>query len=229
MIGAALVCSAFAIMACAADDAPAWLREFSTTKAPAYETKVPAVVLLDEESVTVDDSGRVTTTNRKAIRILTKEGRKEAVAHQVYIMSTGKVRDLRAWLIRPSGEVKKYGKNEVADVALAPNDVYNEVRVRALVASNDVDPGAVFGYEAVSEDRSVFTQFEFSFQRRLPSLLSRFALTLPAAGAPKARYSTAKLRPSNPAPPTPGNTVTSHSLTRSPPASLWIPSFPGWR
>ncbi len=171
--------AAFPAMACAADDAPAWLREFSTAKAPAYDSKTPAVVLLHEESVTVDDSGRVTTTDRKAIRILTKDGRKEAVAHQVYLMSSGKVRELHAWMIRPSGEVKKYAKGDVADLAAAPDDVYNEVRVRAVIASSDADPGAVFGYESVSEDRSIFTQFEFSFQSRLPTLLSRFTLTLP--------------------------------------------------
>jgi uncharacterized protein DUF3857/transglutaminase superfamily protein len=172
--------AALACVAWAADEMPPWLREFSTSKAPAYDSKVPAVVLLEEENVTVDESGRVTTTDRKAIRILTREGRKEAVAHQVYIMSTGKVRDMRAWLIRPSGDVKKYEKRDVLDVAAAPGDVYNEVRVRLVEAASDADPGAVFGYESVSEEKSVFTQFEFSFQNHLPALLSRFALTLPA-------------------------------------------------
>ena len=66
-----LICAALVSCVRAADDAPAWLREFSTTHLPAYESKVPAAVLLNEENVAVDDSGRVTTTDRKAIRILT--------------------------------------------------------------------------------------------------------------------------------------------------------------
>lgn len=174
-----LLLAAFAAVALAGDDVPGWLREFAGAQTPAYPSKVPAVVLLDEQTVTVEASGRVVTSDRKAIRILTREGRKEAVAHEVYVMNTGKVRELHAWMIRPSGEVKKYGKGEVMDIALAQNDVYNEARARAVAASSDADPGAVFGYESVSEDRSIFTQFEWSFQNRLPVLLSRYALTVP--------------------------------------------------
>jgi len=175
-----LILAALAASAFAGDDAPPWLREFASTKVPSYAPNVPAVVLLDEEVVTVEDSGRVLTADRRAIRILTREGREDAVAHTVYVMNTGKVRDMHAWLFRPSGEVKKFGKDKVLDVALAQNDVYNEVRARAVVASDDADPGAVFGYESQSEDRSIFTQFEWSFQERLPTLLSRYSLTVPA-------------------------------------------------
>ncbi|MGA2595104.1 MAG: DUF3857 domain-containing protein [Bryobacteraceae bacterium] len=190
-----LMCAALAASAWAGDDVPSWLREYSSAKAPAYSPHVPAVVLFSEQAVTVDESGRVVTSDRKAIRILTREGRKEAVAGQIYVMNTGKVRDLRAWLIRPSGEVKKYGKGEVLDIALAQNDVYNEVRERAVVASEDADPGAVFGYEAVSEDRSVFTQFEWSFQSRMPALLSRYTLTVPQGWRAEAVVFNGKVAP----------------------------------
>jgi hypothetical protein len=168
------------VSAIAGDEAPGWLREFSTTNVPAYPAKVPAVVLLAETAITVEDNGRVTTTVRKAVKVLTRDGRNEAHAMAVYFTSGGKVKDFRAWMIRPSGEVKKYGKEKIMDIAVAPNDVYNEVRARAVTAESDADPGAVFGYEAITEERSVFTQFEHSFQNHLPALLSRFSLTLPA-------------------------------------------------
>src|SRR5262249_17930527 len=65
-------------------------------------------------------------------------------------------------------------------IAASPNDVYNEVRVRAILASRSADVGAVFGFESSAEDRSVFTQFEWHFQDNLPALSSRFTLALPA-------------------------------------------------
>ena len=76
--------------------------------------------------------------------------------------------------------MKKFGKKETLELAAAPNDVYNEVRVKAIVAGDSAEPGSVFGFESLMEDRSVFTQFEFQFQGSLPVVTSRFMLSLPA-------------------------------------------------
>src|SRR5690606_27889435 len=43
----------------------------------------------------------------------------------------------------------------------------------------DAVEGDVFGYEAVLEERSVFSQFQFFFQDNLPSVSSSFQLSLP--------------------------------------------------
>ncbi|MFI5382530.1 MAG: transglutaminase family protein, partial [Tepidisphaerales bacterium] len=56
---------------------------------------------------------------------------------------------------------------------------YNEVRVKFFAAGDDAQDGSVFGYEIAGESKSVFTQFEYSFQERLPVVLSRYSLTLP--------------------------------------------------
>jgi hypothetical protein len=161
------------------EEPPQWLRQVASANLPIYDKKVPAVVLLDEQQVTVDDNLRVTTDSRHAVRLLSREGRTAAIAREIYRTDTGKVRELHAWLIRPSGEVKRYGKDQILDVALVNNDIYNEVRVRLIAAGDDADSGAVFGYESSNEDRSIFTQFEWQFQGRLPTLLSRCALTVP--------------------------------------------------
>ena len=52
--------------------------------------------------------------------------------------------------------------------------------MRVIHAAQDADPGSVFAFEAVSEDKSIFTQWLWEFQDRLPALTSRFVLTLPA-------------------------------------------------
>ena len=50
-------------------------------------------------------------------------------------------------------EPKEFDKKETLDLALLDNDVYNEVRVRSIVASSDAQVGDVFGYEAEIEDQ----------------------------------------------------------------------------
>src|SRR6185369_12492288 len=162
------------------DDVPGWLRQAAATNtASGYEKIVPAVVLLSERDVRVEEDGKITTTERLAVKILTNEGRAAAVGSVGYVTDTGKVRDMRAWVLRPSGAVKKFSKDEVLDLAAAPNDVFNEVRVKVISGRDEVEVGAVFGCEWTSEERSVFTQFDWQFQERLPALLSRFTISLP--------------------------------------------------
>ena len=163
-----------------ADEAPEWLKQAAALKVPVYDKDVPGVVVRDESKVTVDEDGRVVTTNYYAVRILTREGRELARASESYGTDSGKVRDLRAWMIRPSGEVKKYNKDEILDVAEVDNDVYNEARKRVILAASNAEPGAVFGYEAVTEHRAAFNQLIWGFQERLPVVLSRLTATLPA-------------------------------------------------
>ena len=162
------------------DDLPAWLQQAAAQKAPAYDRSVPAVVLLKEANVTVTEDGRLTTTTTYVVRILAREGREEAVAIEPYDTTTGKVREMKAWLIRADGTFKRYGKDETMDIAASQNDVYNEARVKLIMAKTEADAGAVFGYQTITEERSDYNQDKWAFQGRLPTLLSRYSLTLPA-------------------------------------------------
>src|SRR5574341_56221 len=165
------------------DEAPAWLQQVAKLPVPAYEKDVPAVVLQDEQHVTVNEDGRITTVSTFAVRILLREGREFAKAVEFYENDAGKVRELKAWLIRSNGTVKKYGKDETIDAVEDPNDIYNESRLRMIDASDDADGGAVFGYQSTTEERSIFSQDVWSFQHRLPVISSRYTLALPQGWA----------------------------------------------
>ncbi len=163
-----------------ADDAPPWLRSAATATVPSYPKDVPAVVLEDQSLVTVDEDGKMVRDDFYAIKVLTREGREEAVARAVYNTDSEKVKEMRAWLISPTGKVKKYGKSETAELALADNDVYNEAKKLVIIASDDAEPGSIFGYETVTEDRSVFSQLSWYFQgAALPVIKSRISVNLP--------------------------------------------------
>ncbi|MEO8660076.1 MAG: DUF3857 domain-containing protein [Bryobacteraceae bacterium] len=163
----------------AAEDAPAWLKSAAEATPPAYGPKVSTVELLNEEHTVVADSGKLTTTTRTAIRILASQ-RVDVAYYEQYDTRSGKVRDFAAWMIAPSGHVKKYGKDEILDLACAENDIYNECRRRFVSGKRDAEAGAVFGYEATVEHQSFSQQLRFHFQDSAPVLMARFQLTIPA-------------------------------------------------
>jgi hypothetical protein len=175
-----------------ADKVPSWLEAIVTRETPKYEVGVPAVVLFQETKLTVYPDGKVLSSVRRALKILARDGRHEAVARVVYKTDAGKVRDLRAWVSYPSGEAKEFGKKDIIDLSLAENDVYNESRVQVISRASAVDPGTVFGYESLLEDRSIFTQISHDFQDELPVLISRFILELPAGWTAQALMSNHK-------------------------------------
>ena len=174
-----LLLAAGATFASPAEEAPQWLQQAAAIKVPVYDKEVPAVVLRKEQNIVVSDDGRLTITNTYAVRMLTRDGRVYARAVEMYLTNSSKVNEIRAWLIRPNGFVKKYAKDETADRILDPNDIYNEYRLKEIDASDDAEIGAVFGYQATSEERPLFNQDTWRFQNRLPTLQSRYGLTLP--------------------------------------------------
>jgi hypothetical protein len=162
-----------------ADEPPAWLKQTATTSLPTYGKDVHAVVLHDESRKTIEDDGKIKTTSWWAVKILSREGRGHARASESYNTGSSKVKNMRAWLIRPNGQTISYGKKETMDMALADNDVYNDSRMRIISAVNDVEPGCVFGYEIITEEREVFSQFLWFFQQGSPVLMSRLTVSLP--------------------------------------------------
>ena len=180
----------------AGGEVPQWLQQVAAMKVPSYDKDVQAVVLVNDQQVTVGADGRVITVQNFAVRILNHEGRTYAHAAIPYLTDGGKVRDLRAWLIRPEAPLKQYGKDDILDIISDPNDIYNELRVKMVSAKDAADAGAVFGFEATSEDHSIFGEEEWEFQNRLPTLLSRFTLTLPAGWTPlSVTFNHAKVEP----------------------------------
>lgn len=158
---------------------PTWLQQAAKATNPTYKKDVPAVVLHHEQNVAMGPNGVLTVTSSWAVKVLTREGKDYADAAVGYLQSAGKVRELRAWLIRQNGLPKFYGKEETLDRISDPDDIYDEYRIKSIDASDDADVGMIFGFEAVVEERPLFTQDRFAFQRRLPTLFARYTLAMP--------------------------------------------------
>ena len=162
-----------------ADDTPAWVQQAAAIKVPAYDKDVEAVVLINESLISINSDGRETEVFNHAVRILRREGRAYAVGRVGYVPDSGKVKEFKAWLIRPNGEIKRFGKDDSLDIQANLNDVYNEYRFKRISAQDDADVGAVFAYSYTLEDRSIFSQADWDFQSSLPVITSRYNLTLP--------------------------------------------------
>jgi len=170
----------------ASKDVPSWVEEVATRKLPAYPGKVPAAVLLHDQHVTVDPSGTMIVVERRAIKILNQQGKKDAFVTVPYWKNRRDVKDLHAWIVAPSGFQKTFDKNSVVDVG-AYNDaeLYTDGRARVIAADNP-EIGAVFAYEYTVQEKALTAQDEFLFQTHLPSLQSRYTLTLPPGWTAKA-------------------------------------------
>jgi hypothetical protein len=163
-----------------AAEAPAWLRQAAAATLTPAQAAAPAVVLLDQIDATVSDGGTVSRRRIYAARLRTREGRDAGSVTEVYLTDSGKIKRLKGWIIRPGGEVQELPDTHVLDAALAPNDVYNEARMR-VIAAGETEPDTVFGAEVVSEDRAIFTQEDMPFQLgRWPVKSVRRSLTVPA-------------------------------------------------
>ncbi len=159
-------------------EAPSWVTEVATRATPTYSGRVPAAVLLYEQKVTVDSTGMVDTLTRRAIKVLTHEGKHDAEVVEAYERGGRQVKDLRAWLVAPGGLVKTYEKNNVEDLGAYSDELYNDYRLRRIRANN-AELGSVFVYESDIQQQATEAQDSFAFQSNLPAVESRYSITVP--------------------------------------------------
>ncbi|HEX7078091.1 MAG TPA: DUF3857 domain-containing protein [Candidatus Eisenbacteria bacterium] len=157
-------------------DPPEWVVEAAAAPIRFNTAHARAVRLLDEWSVVVDGDGVARRVERGAIRILSAEGRDDAVARCRYIVKSEVIKSFQAWLIRPSGDAESIGEDRIDDHDADRTSVVSEVRVRSVNASGDVQPGMIFAYEIRAEDRSWLKDLAWIFQAKIPIVRSRLTI-----------------------------------------------------
>ena len=157
---------------------PQWFRDAAQAKLPTYDADVNAVILLDEEVVTVSDSGEVKTTHRVAKKILNAHGREHATVRISFDGET-KIANVHAWSIPPSGKEYELKDKDAYEFAAYDGELYSDNRYKRLELPSD--PGSIIGYEYEQKGRPrIFTE-NWYYQDELPVLTSRFTLSLPPA------------------------------------------------
>ena len=160
---------------------PEWLAEVAGRAGTMEYEDASHVVLLDDCHLTLDKNGVVTRRIRYAIRVLTRDGREAAIAVVPYQTSSDKVKSFQAWTLPKAGKPIEYSRKRVLDMAYYSNsrELYHESRKQVISGYDDATPGAVFGYESIVIEKSIYTQMRWHFQQKVPVEYSGITITLP--------------------------------------------------
>jgi hypothetical protein len=158
---------------------PDWVLAAAHATLPSYPASTKAVVVNEEEILTVGADGRAIRHQRRAIRILRQQGRVYGTV-VVPINKDEKIRSLRVWSIAADGHPYTLNDKEIIEVG---NDeygiLYNDLHLR-VGRPPAVDPGSTIAYEYEQTTRPYRQEFTWSYQDEIPKLHSAFELDLPA-------------------------------------------------
>lgn len=161
-------------------DTPDWVRKAAALPTPNVSANTPAVVLLDENVVELNDRGVAIETNHVAIRILNTSGTKFARRRISYIDKTDRVEEATAWIMRGGKTAKTIEKSEWVDVAEIDNtEVFGEYRAKMFNAHSDTTPGDVVAIETVLREPLLVAQLRYTWGWNLPVQTESFEIHLP--------------------------------------------------
>jgi len=157
--------------------APNWAVRAAEAPPLLQEAEAGGVILLDDVAVTVGVDQQITTRRRVALRVVTSEGARYASISEVYLADSGHIKSLRSWRMK-AGQSEEIDQRQINDIAVAPNDLYNESRAR-VVAPHDLVPGDILVVESERVETTPFPQLEWVLQDEWPVREVRRTLTLP--------------------------------------------------
>ena len=166
-----------------ADKPPQWLVAEAARPLPALPPETEAVVLLNQQSTAIDPKGMLTTSFRRATRVLRPGGVDSARSLVTAEAFDTKVKSMYGWVVNPNGSTRQVNLKNVISSSLAPDTLYMDVRMM-LLAVPEVDVGSVVGFEWVEERTPPVVEDSFEFQGELPVVRAVYALTLPPRWEP---------------------------------------------
>ncbi len=162
-------------------EAPDWALTASKQPAPQLPRNPPAVILLEEEIVEVDESGEMQVIQRGMIRLLASSGSKWANAGTAYNAKAEKIKNARAWVLRNGKMAHEKKKKEWVDASAADNlTITSEMRQLQINLYGLVAAGDVFAYEICLARRKVLlSSFIKNIGSELPIDKSSFTISVP--------------------------------------------------
>jgi transglutaminase-like putative cysteine protease len=185
------VLAAFAAIhapAARAGDAPDWLRAAAAAPLPKYPDDTKAIVLLDDETVTIQANGEDVIHERIAYKIVRSSGRDRGVLSVPFTNPGSKVTSVKGWCIPATGkEMSVNEKDSVVRGKFEDEGGPSDEQVLFLRAPAP-DPGNVVGFEYEVRTRPDLLQEEWDFQGHDPIHLAHFTLQVPSGWEYKIRW-----------------------------------------
>lgn len=179
LIIVAVICIAH-VSGARASDAPAWLHSLVSASLPAHDDETNAVLLYSESILTVLGPGRIKRLDRKAYRILRREGEDYGVVAASFD-SQSRITAMRGWCIPTSGKdyvVKERDIIEAGLPGIEGGELVVDIHTKAMKIPA-ATPGSTIGYEVEQELRPYTMADEWEFQETVPVREARFSLQMP--------------------------------------------------
>lgn len=186
---AALALSFLALSAPArAGDAPSWMHALVNAPLPEHDEKTNAVLLLAEDTFTVQGNGKMKRIERRVYKILRPDGREYGTAYANFDSET-KINSMHGWCIPAQGkdyEVKDKDAIETALFGVQNGELMSDEKTKVL-AIPAAEPGNIVGYEIEQEVHPYVLQNVWRFQQvGVPVREAHYTLQLPAGWEYKA-------------------------------------------
>lgn len=162
----------------AGDTAPEWFRQLTHLQLPAYPEETSAVVLLDDETLTVKENGEMYINYRRVLKILRPSG-KQYGSLAAYFDKDTKIDSFHAWSISPTGQEHAVKEKEAVETSPFNYALYADRRLKVMELPG-VDVGSYVAFEYQQRHRPYAFSDNWHFQESMPVKIARFAINLPA-------------------------------------------------
>ena len=158
---------------------PDWVIQAAAVPVPEMANTAPAVVLLEDDLITVDPRGGGVERHREVIRILKPQGREYGDVG-AGSGSDSKLLSFHAWSIGPDGHQYSVRDEEVHEHGYDGfGMLYVDARYKEVTPPG-ADPGGVVAFEYTRQLPGYISEASWDFQGSLPALHSVFEVDLPA-------------------------------------------------
>jgi hypothetical protein len=162
-----------------ADSVPDWVRAAAREPLPATLPKdARAVVLYDEQVITVHDSGEIDSLVRRVSKILRHEGHDSYGFVSVPFDNDTKILSLKAWTLPVDGKEFEVREKDSIESSPYTGDLYDGLRLKTLEIPAAI-PGNVIAYEYSQKQRPYIFDDSWDFQETVPVHRTRFTVNLP--------------------------------------------------
>lgn len=159
---------------------PDWVRTAAATPLPAVTPYTPAVVLSEEEILTVDGQGRTTRLTRQVVKLLKTKARAEWGIYREDYNKDSKVEFLHSWTIGPDNKEYELKDKDVVERGIYEgHDLYSDVSYKEATAIM-AEPGAVVAFESMKHEAPYMNADVMFLQVTVPVVHRRITLNLPA-------------------------------------------------
>lgn len=185
-LGSVLAALAISILSLAptarAGNAPQWMHALVNVPLPEHDEKTDAILLLAEDTFTVQGNGKMKRIERRAYKILRPDGRAYGTIYANFDAET-KINSIHGWCIPVQGkdyEVKDKEAIETALFGVTDGILMSDLKTKVLTIPA-ADPGNIVGYELEQEVHPYVMQDVWRFQRvGVPVREAHYSLQLPA-------------------------------------------------